>query len=378
MDPNSFLDDFDPMQMDEHALFEGSSFLSDFGDDRPSAFTEAFMQPSVSQMRTSNNQRDFFEERELSSGRRPSNSNLGSYNHSNPPTPQPLAQVKQEPGVMSFVANLFSDSYVPSFVSPQAVTPYPISNHHNHNQQYQQQAQHNAPTFQTKAYHETEQKYHVPSCAVSRVPTPSSSHATPYRNIESPSGPHMGSEIDIMIQEQPPVEVRTRTPGENRTFTVKIMVCGNYRPAEITAISVKLLYANSDSQPPKQTILGGKKAVPIAEDGNVVFDSLCMTEASTKHSEKEFCLEFYYIQSNGTETSSKRTCSPFYAYSHKKVLTRRKNISLRALSQSYGSVCGGGEYHIVGSPFIKGPALKCVISTPHGKVCSYACLIACN
>merc|ERR1712137_717974 len=93
-----------------------------------------------------------------------------------------------------------------------------------------------------------------------------------------------------------------------------------------------------------------------------------MTEASTKHAEKEFCLEFYYIQSDGKETSSLRTCSSFYAYSHKKVLTRRKNISLRALSQPFGSVAGGGEFHIVGSPFIKGPALKCLISTSHGNI----------
>merc|ERR1711907_21030 len=118
----------------------------------------------------------------------------------------------------------------------------------------------------------------------------------------------------------------------------------------------------------RQTILGGTKAVPISDDGIVVFDTLCMTEASTKHAEKEFCLEFYYIQSDGKETSSRRTSNPFYAYSHKKVLTRRKNISLRALSKSYGPVTGGGEYHIVGTPFIKGPSLKCLICTSHGSV----------
>lgn len=53
-----------------------------------------------------------------------------------------------------------------------------------------------------------------------------------------------------------------------------------------------------------------------------------MTEASTKHAEKEFCLEFYYIQSDGKETSSRRTSNSFYAYSHKKVLTRRSEFKL--------------------------------------------------
>lgn len=111
-----------------------------------------------------------------------------------------------------------------------------------------------------------------------------------------------------------------------------------------------------------------------------------MTEASTKHAEKEFCLEFYYIQTDGKESSSRRTTNSFYAYSHKKVLTRRsisllyhyclfylfvcfsENVSLRALSKPYGPITGGGEYHIVGTPFIKGPALKCLISTAHGNV----------
>lgn len=69
--------------------------------------------------------------------------------------------------------------------------------------------------------------------------------------------------------------------------------------------------------------MGGTKAVPIADDGVVVFDNLCMTEASTKHAEKEFTLEFYFIHTDGRESSSSRRTTSFYAYSHKKVLTRR-------------------------------------------------------
>ena len=50
-----------------------------------------------------------------------------------------------------------------------------------------------------------------------------------------------------------------------------------------------------------------------------------MSEASTKHAEKEFCLEFYFIQMDGKEIKSGRTTNAFYAYSHTKVLTRRSN-----------------------------------------------------
>jgi hypothetical protein len=45
-----------------------------------------------------------------------------------------------------------------------------------------------------------------------------------------------------------------------------------------------------------------------------------------------------------------------------------ENVTLRALSKHYGPMSGGGEIHVVGSPFIKGPSLKCVFRTPHGEV----------
>lgn len=63
--------------------------------------------------------------------------------------------------------------------------------------------------------------------------------------------------------------------------------------------------------------------VSIANDGSFRFENLCMTEASTKHTEKEFCLHFYYVTSNGKEIPSSVFSSSFYAYSHKKVLNRR-------------------------------------------------------
>eukprot|EP01096_Ripella_sp_DP13-Kostka_P013810 TRINITY_DN605_c0_g1_i1.p1 TRINITY_DN605_c0_g1~~TRINITY_DN605_c0_g1_i1.p1 ORF type:complete len:434 (-),score=182.42 TRINITY_DN605_c0_g1_i1:321-1520(-) len=175
--------------------------------------------------------------------------------------------------------------------------------------------------------------------------------------------------IDVIIDEQPPVEVRTRTPGENRTFGLKAVVVGDFSAKDIQAVGVHLTYANlRNATRPKQSILGGSKVVPIQEDGMIAFENLSMAEASTKHEEREFALEFYFVLSNGQEVSSERRTTPFYAYSHKKVLTRRKNVTLRALSRSNGSMMGGGEIHIVGNPFIKGPALRCLFKTPHGDV----------
>jgi len=118
-----------------------------------------------------------------------------------------------------------------------------------------------------------------------------------------------------------------------------------------------------------QQILGGKKIVPLNEEGWVAFDSLSMREASTKHGEREFCLEFLPLTKDGQPLGSfgTRTTS-FYAYSHMKVLARRKSVKLRTLNKSHGSVHGGDKMHVIGMPFIKGPSLSIIFSTPHGDV----------
>lgn len=58
----------------------------------------------------------------------------------------------------------------------------------------------------------------------------------------------------------------------------------------------------------------------------------------------------------------------FYAYSHKKVLQRRGSVKLRTLSKNWGSMSGGEEMHVIGAPFIQGPALGFIFRTPHGDV----------
>lgn len=184
---------------------------------------------------------------------------------------------------------------------------------------------------------------------------------------------------DIVVDEQPPIEVRTRTPNENRSFFIAATVAPRYyyNPSDPNfspyTVKVELLYYDDYSVVPNQKILGGTKTQPIMENGKVKFDNLCMSEASTKHEEREFCLEFIFVQSPSRDhplpreiRSGVRT-KGFYAYSHKKVLTRRQKVELRAMSPTYcNNLNGGEEMHVVGSPFIKGPSLKVVIRTEHG------------
>ena len=113
--------------------------------------------------------------------------------------------------------------------------------------------------------------------------------------------------------------------------------------------------------------MGGTKTVALLPDGTAIFDNLWISESSTKHKEREFCIEFILLKSDGHELL--RKCSkPFYAYSHKKVLQRRGNVKLRTLSKTYGRIAGGEQMHVIGTPFIQGPALSLLFRTPHGDV----------
>jgi hypothetical protein len=58
--------------------------------------------------------------------------------------------------------------------------------------------------------------------------------------------------------------------------------------------------------------------------------------------------------SEGEALPIRRYTRPFYAYSHKRVLSRRRNLKLRSLNRGYGSFEGGDEMHVVGMPFING------------------------
>eukprot|EP01133_Synstelium_polycarpum_P007276 gene7276-8456_t len=181
-------------------------------------------------------------------------------------------------------------------------------------------------------------------------------------------------EVDIIIEQQPPSDVRTRTPNDRRTFNCVIRVVGDYIKNNVCQVLAQLAYANSHTERPSQDILGGNKVVTVGKDGKVVFDSLSMTEASTKHQENEFCLEYIlltednkrFILTNGTPFVKRSR--PFYAYSNQKVLSRRRNVTLRTLSSNKGTTVGGDQMHVVGSPFIRCNSLRCIFHTPHGDI----------
>lgn len=112
----------------------------------------------------------------------------------------------------------------------------------------------------------------------------------------------------------------------------------------------------------------------------MVFDNLTISESSTKHKEREFYLVLTLLKVDGSELLHKATRS-FYAYSHKKVLQRRGKFStiymihtcfflgsvkLRTVSKGWGRMSGGESMHVIGSPFIQGPALGLIVRTPHG------------
>eukprot|EP01117_Protostelium_nocturnum_P009103 TRINITY_DN3259_c0_g1_i1.p1 TRINITY_DN3259_c0_g1~~TRINITY_DN3259_c0_g1_i1.p1 ORF type:complete len:272 (+),score=31.29 TRINITY_DN3259_c0_g1_i1:176-991(+) len=176
------------------------------------------------------------------------------------------------------------------------------------------------------------------------------------------------SDVDITIESQPPVEVRTRTPSEIRTFGVTCKVTGSWRQMGATLMNVSLWYAQTElfsAGPVGKDILGGTKTTPILPDGTVTFDNLSVSESSTKHKEREFSLQLVLLRNDGHELFIKKS-RPFYAYSHKKVLQRRGSVKLRTLSKPWGRISGKESMHVIGSPFIQGPALALIIRTPFG------------
>lgn len=178
--------------------------------------------------------------------------------------------------------------------------------------------------------------------------------------------------VQLVIDTHPPVEVRTRTPSEKRNFSCAIQIQGDYKAIGGKFVSVELMYSPSaqrapgEDEVPKQTILGGTKVVMIKANGTAVFDNLSMSEASTKHKEKEFCLKFTLVDKTGAKLPVGSRSTSFYAFSNTKVLARRRDISLRTLSKTFGVFQGGETMHVIGAPFIRGPALKLIFRTPHG------------
>jgi len=172
----------------------------------------------------------------------------------------------------------------------------------------------------------------------------------------------------LMITKQPPSEVRTRTPGDKRSFKVKVNAVGYDKD---TDICVELYYAPDRKRPTfekvaKQALLGGEKTAQVSDSGIATFN-LCMWEASKKHDERDFALRFFIVGKGEKEINTNKfsiLSDSFYAYSHQRVLTKRKEISVRTLNQAWGF--GGESMHVVGRGFIDSPNLNIIVETKDG------------
>ena len=133
-----------------------------------------------------------------------------------------------------------------------------------------------------------------------------------------------------------------------RNFSCSVQLGGAWKEIGAKFVTVELLYApqcREDGEvvryeaphttfstqfltptQPKQNILGGTKTVTIKSNGSAVFDNLSMSEASTKHKEKEFCLKFTLLDKNGNKLPFSVTSNSFYAFSNTKVLSRRRTL----------------------------------------------------
>mmetsp|Transcript_9648 Transcript_9648/g.17766 ORF Transcript_9648/g.17766 Transcript_9648/m.17766 type:complete len:384 (+) Transcript_9648:356-1507(+) len=152
------------------------------------------------------------------------------------------------------------------------------------------------------------------------------------------------------IKQQPPIEVRTRSRNENRVFS-----CVVEAPFSVDGevIRAELVFASE----PNEVVGGclGGTLQKMLENGTVSFDDLSVSVASPKHSEKEYALRFAFRNEFVLST-------PFYAYSHKSVLKRRRELAVRALSHNSLTQAQVTErLHVIGTPFISSERLQCVL-----------------
>lgn len=180
-------------------------------------------------------------------------------------------------------------------------------------------------------------------------------------DLNALSNPSSRQNEFMRVTSQPPLEVRTRTKNENRTFGCEVQVLRIPDPANAKA-SVELCYATDTSV--IISTMGGTLTRPVAK-GRVTFDDLSVSVASPKHAEKEFVLKVTLAGAPDHPVYS----TPFYAYSHKSVLKRRREVSLRAASHNVVSARGGEDMHVVGLPFVRSDRLQ-VVFRVHKRHCS--------
>jgi hypothetical protein len=154
----------------------------------------------------------------------------------------------------------------------------------------------------------------------------------------------------LRVVQQPPPEIRTRTRGENRTFSCAVKLVGDAGGPD-ARVRVELCYATDQSRVILDN-LGGTLVRPVV-DSTASFEDLSLSVASPKHGEKEFVLRVSLL---GAPPGQAVVSSPFYAYSHKSVLKYRQEVRLRALSHQAAGA--GTQLHVVGTPFVKSDRMQ--------------------
>eukprot|EP00002_Diphylleia_rotans_P029215 TRINITY_DN5939_c0_g1_i6.p1 TRINITY_DN5939_c0_g1~~TRINITY_DN5939_c0_g1_i6.p1 ORF type:complete len:486 (-),score=84.84 TRINITY_DN5939_c0_g1_i6:734-2191(-) len=175
-----------------------------------------------------------------------------------------------------------------------------------------------------------------PHSAEARTPTPTAQSTSAM--LPPPS-------FEIHVSTQPPTEVRTRTPREIRNFGFVVTVTCRSGEFDYRLFSARaeLYYAPGPLTGPEpypfegsDRIFGGPKHVKLDKNGTIPFNALTISEASTRHQEREFTVQVRLI-GDAYDGRVLATCytSPIYAYSHKKVLVRRKDRAIM-VSKSLG------------------------------------------
>jgi len=182
------------------------------------------------------------------------------------------------------------------------------------------------------------------------------------------------SSVDLLVSRQPPNEVRTRTPGDKRTFSCSVSLQGKWSSLGLSSVQVELYYAPDRLHPnyekcAKQSLLGGQSVCAVAPSDNEIQFTMWLWEPSTKHKEREFCLRFIPQSSSGEQLLPDRRfmSNAFYAFSHQRVLQRRRRVVLRCLNKQFASSNGGDQMHVIGKGFMNAPTLTLIVRTAHGE-----------
>ena len=205
--------------------------------------------------------------------------------------------------------------------------------------------------------------------------------------------PLKASNFSLQILTQPPTEQRTRTAKEKRLFKTSVRVHIKDSRIEDSMVSLQvialLLYADKTTTnrvPEAKTLtvrhgnlLGGTVCKNLLEGKSskstktctktdaiyidIVFEDLNLNEPSSRHHDREFCIAYKLIDARDKRILAGVESGACYAYSHPKVLKRRRNIVLKALStmqlgQNALASESGCRMHAVGGPFIQSPRLR--------------------